>query len=124
LSADDKDKLKEINAKEATLSTKFNQTLLAANNAGAIIIKDKAELAGLSESEISALKDSSDWKITLQNTTQQPLLQSLENRDLREKLFKASWNRADGSKHDTKAIISELAKLRAQKAKLLGFSNY
>jgi len=124
LSSSDKDTLKEINAKEATLTTQFNQTLLAANNAGAIVINDKAELAGLSESEISALKDSSNWKITLQNTTQQPLLQSLENRDLREKLFKASWNRADGSKNDTKAIITEIAELRAQKAKLLGFSNY
>src|SRR5690554_3857006 len=99
LSSSDKDKLKDINAEEATLITQFNQTLLAANNAGAIIINDKAELAGLSESEISALKDSNNWRIPLQNTTQQPLLQSLENRNLREKLFKSSWNRADGSKN-------------------------
>lgn len=126
LSDADKEKLKELNAREASLTTQFNQTLLEANNAGAVIITDKSELAGLSDSQISSMKndDEDSWKISLQNTTQQPLLQSLENRATREKLFKAAWFRADGSAHDTKETISELVELRAQKAKLLGFSNY
>jgi peptidyl-dipeptidase Dcp len=126
LSNEDKEKLKELNARLATLSTTFNKTLLDANNAGALIITDKAELAGLSESQINSMKSKDDdsWKISVLNTTQQPLLQSLENRATREKLFKAAWYRADGSAHDTKAIITEIAELRAQKGKLLGFSNY
>ena len=126
LSESDKEKLKELNARLATLSTTFNKTLLDANNAGAVIITDKSELAGLSESQISSMKskDEDSWKISLLNTTQQPLLQSLENRETREKLFKAAWYRTDGSAHDTKAIITEIAELRAQKGKLLGFSNY
>jgi peptidyl-dipeptidase Dcp len=126
LSESDKAILKELNAREASLTTSFNKTLLDANNAGALIITDKAELTGLSESQINAMKIEGEesWKISLLNTTQQPLLQSLENRATREKLFKAGWNRTDGSKNDTKAIITELAELRAQKGKLLGFSNY
>jgi len=126
LSAEDKEKLKEYNSKEATLSTQFGKTLLDANNAGALKITDKADLAGLSEADINSIKDkdANTWKISLQNTTQQPLLQFLEKRDVREKLFKVSWNRADGSKNDTKAIITEIAEVRAQKAKLLGFANY
>ena len=126
LSTEDKEKLKEYNSKEATLSTQFGKTLLDANNAGAIKITDKADLAGLSEADINSIKEknANTWKISLQNTTQQPLLQSLEKREIREKLFKASWNRADGSKNDTKAIITEIAEVRAQKAKLLGFANY
>lgn len=126
LSDVDKEKLKELNARIASLSTEFNKTLLAANNSGALIITDKAELAGLSESQINAMKnkDEESWTISLLNTTQQPLLQSLENRATREKLFKAARNRADGSANDTKEIITELAELRAQKGKLLGFANY
>ncbi len=126
LSEEDKEKLKDLNSRIASLSTKFNKTLLDANNAGALIITDKAELAGLSESQINSMKNGNEesWKISLLNTTQQPLLQSLENRATREKLFKAAWNRADGSSHDTKEVITELAELRAQKGKLLGFANY
>lgn len=126
LSEADKVILKELNSREASLTTSFNKTLLDANNAGALIIKDKAELAGLSESQINTMKVEGEesWKINLLNTTQQPLLQSLDNRATREKLFKAAWNRTDGSSNDTKAIITELAELRAQKGKLLGFSNY
>lgn len=126
LSDADKEKLKELNSQIASLTTQFNKTLLDANNAGALIITDKAELAGLSESQIASMKSKDDdsWKISLLNTTQQPLLQSLENRATREKLFKAAWYRADGSANDTKSIITELAELRAQKGKLLGFANY
>ena len=65
------------------------------------------------------------YVIPLQNTTQQPLLTSLENRGVREKLFNQSWTRAEkGDRNDTRAIISRLAVLRADKAKLLGYPNY
>lgn len=126
LSAEDKEKLKELNSREATLTNQFNKTVLDANNAGAILVTDQAELAGLSEGQLNSLKnkDGEGWKIRLLNTTQQPLLQSLENRAMREKLFKAAWNRTDGDTNGTKAIIIELAELRAKKAELLGFANY
>ncbi|PVW16555.1 M3 family metallopeptidase [Marixanthomonas spongiae] len=126
LSSEDKETLKNINTQLASLTTKFTKTLLAANNAGASVFNDKAPLAGLSNSDLEGYKnpDGDGWKIPLQNTTQQPVLQSLQNRDTREKIFTASYYRADGSEHDTKNIITEIAELRAQKANLLGFDSY
>ncbi|MCM4166352.1 Dipeptidyl carboxypeptidase [Arenibacter antarcticus] len=126
LSEEKKETLKSYNSRLASLTTTFNKTLLEANNGGAVVFTDTSELAGLSEAQLKSLenKDGEGWKISLQNTTQQPLLQTMENRDGREKLFSAAWNRADGSAHDTKAIISEIAELRAKKGALLGFANY
>ncbi len=126
LSSRDKETLKGYNTKLASLINSFNKTLLDANNAGALIFTKKLDLAGLSETELKSLenKDGEGWKIPLQNTTQQPLLQSLENRATREKLFKAAYYRADGSENDTKTILTEIAALRAKKGALLGFENY
>ncbi|SNQ44685.1 M3 family metallopeptidase [Cellulophaga lytica] len=126
LSAADKEKLKTYNTKLATLTTAFNKTLLAANNDGALVFMNKEDLAGLTESQLKSLenKDGEGWKIPLLNTTQQPLLQSLENRATREKIFMAAFNRADGTKNDTKDIITKIAELRAKKGALLGFKNY
>ena len=65
------------------------------------------------------------WVIPLQNTTQQPSLQSLTDRDVREQLFKASWTRAEkGDANDTRDTIACLAQIRAQQAKLLGYDSY
>jgi peptidyl-dipeptidase Dcp len=132
LSEADKAKLRELNKQEATLSTAFQQKLLAAGKAGALTIDNKAELDGLSEQEIAALADaaksrkvSGKWVIPLQNTTQQPLLVSLKNRKVRQTLFEHSWTRAEkGDANDTRDLILKLAKERAEKAKLLGYPNY
>jgi peptidyl-dipeptidase Dcp len=132
LSDTDKAKLRDLNKEEATLSTAFQQHLLAATKAGALVLDNKAELDGLSDQEIAAAqKAAQDRKmagkfvIPLQNTTQQPLLGSLKNRDVREKLFNASWTRTEkGDANDTRATIERLAQLRAEKAKLLGYPNY
>ena len=126
LSAEDKEKLKEYNSKLATLTTKFGKTLLDANNAGAVTFTNKEDLAGVDEDFLKSKesKDGKGWTIPLQNTTQQPLLQSMDNRASREKLYKAAWLRADGSANDTKGLIKEIVEVRAQKAKLLGFNNY
>jgi peptidyl-dipeptidase Dcp len=126
LSAEDKEKLKSFNEKIATLTTKFGKTLLDANNAGAVTFTNKEDLAGVDEDFLKTkeTKDGKGWSIPLQNTTQQPLLQSMENRASREKLFKAAWHRADHGANDTREIIKELVEVRAQKAKLLGFNNY
>jgi peptidyl-dipeptidase Dcp len=132
LSPADKTRLQEINKKDASLETAFQQKLVAAAKAGALVLDDKAQLAGLSEAEIAnaaqaakARKLAGKYVIPLQNTTQQPLLTSLADRDVREKLFHNSWTRTEkGDANDTRAIISQLASLRAEKARLLGYPNY
>ncbi len=132
LSDADKVSLKKLNEEEAFLGAKFTNQLLAAAKAGALVVSDSSELAGLSRGSMDAFaqnakanKLTGKWMIPLQNTTQQPLLQSLSNRAAREKLFEASWNRAEkGDSNDTRGTIARMAKIRADKAKLLGFPNY
>ena len=132
LSDADKENLKKLNGQEASLTAKFTNQLLAAAKAGGLEINNVADLAGLAQSDIDALaqnakanKSKSKYLISIQNTTQQPLLQSLSNRNVREKLFNASWNRAEKSdSNDTRKTIVNIAKLRAAKAKLLGYPNY
>lgn len=126
LSAEDKEQLKKYNAQLATLTTKFGKTLLAANNDGAVTFTEKEQLSGVSEDVLQSRKNEKGegWTIPLQNTTQQPLLASMDNRDSRQKLFESAWYRADGGDHDTRGIVKEIVELRAKKAQLLGFNNY
>ena len=132
LSADDKITLKKLNEEESSLSAAFINKLLAAANAGALVVDDKAKLAGLSDAQLAAAAQAATnrkldgkWVLTLQNTTQQPELQDMSNRDTRHALFEASWNRAErGDANDTRATIERIAQIRAQKAKLLGFPNF
>ena len=132
LSPSDKARLMQINKRDASLETSFQQKLVAAAKKGALVVDDKSQLKGLSESEIAAAAEAAKsrglkgkYVIPLQNTTQQPLLTSLAERAVREKLFQQSWTRAEqGDGNDTRAIIVELASLRAEKAKLLGYPNY
>ncbi len=132
LSEADKTQLKKLNEEESTLSAQFTNKLLAAANAGALVVDDKAKLAGASDADITAAaaaakerKLDGKWVIPLQNTTQQPALQSLTNRDTREQLFKAGWTRAEkGDANDTRDTIARIAQIRAQQAKLLGFDSY
>lgn len=132
LSVEDKTNLKKLNEEEATLSAKFKNKLLAGTKAAALVVSDKTELDGLTSAELDAAKQSADaknlsgkWLLSLQNTTQQPELQTLENRTTREKLFKNSWNRTEKNDiNDTRSIIERMAKIRSEKARLLGFNNY
>jgi peptidyl-dipeptidase Dcp len=132
LSVADKARLKTLNKEESTLSTQFTNKLLAATKAGALVVDDQAKLAGLSAGEIAsaaqAAKDrglTGKWVLPLQNTTQQPQLQSLSDRATRQALFTASWTRAErNDANDTRKTIERLAEIRAEQAKLLGFPNY
>lgn len=132
LSETDKTSLKKLNGEEASLSAKFINQLLAAAKAGALAVSDSSELAGLSQGNLDAFAQNAKanklegkWLIPLQNTTQQPSLQSLSDRATRQKLFEASWSRAEkGDSNDTRSTIARIAKIRAEKAKLVGFPNY
>jgi peptidyl-dipeptidase Dcp len=123
----EKAKMREINSELAQLSTAFSQNILKSYKEDVIVVTDKSKLAGLSEGEIAGLAASAKkagkdgYMITLVNTTQQPILSSLENRDLREQVFKASANRA--AKTNGPIIIKE-TNLRAQKAELLGYKDW
>ncbi|MCR0998056.1 peptidyl-dipeptidase Dcp [Serratia rubidaea] len=132
LSDADKTKLKALNQEAATLSTQFTNKLLAAAKNGALAISDKSKLDGLSAGELAAAAQAASerkldkqWLLVLQNTTQQPDLQTLKDRDTRKALFDASWTRAEkGDGNDTRQTIARLAKIRAEQAKLLGFPDY
>jgi peptidyl-dipeptidase Dcp len=123
--------LKIINKRLSTLQSAFGQKLLAAAKAGGLHFTDPSALAGLSEQQLAAAQEAAKarkmtgYVLPLQNTTQQPALDSLTSHDTRQKLFEASLNRAEhGDANDTRAIVSELAQLRAKKAALFGVANF
>ena len=132
LSAADKEQLKSLNGKLSSLQTEFGQKLTAGTKDAALVVDNKAKLSGLDEAALaSATKAAADRGMTgkfvlpLQNTTQQPLLPSLNDRASRQALFNASWTRSvRGDANDTRAMISEIALLRAQKAQLLGYPDF
>jgi len=131
LSEADKTELKKLNEEESSLQDTFINKLLDATKEGAFVTTDKAALAGFSEARIAAAAQAAQSRqfdafvIPLQNTTQQPDLVSLSNRDTRQTIFGRSWNRTErGDANDTRDTIARLAQLRAQKAKLLGFSSF
>ncbi len=132
LSDADKTKMKKLNEEDATLSAKYTNQLLNAAKAGAVLITNAAELTGLSQSDMDAFAQNAKtngheghWLIPLQNTTQQPVLQSLSVRATRQKIYEASWGRAErNDSNDTRSIIIRLAKIRAEKAALMGFKSY
>ena len=117
-----KQQVKAINTRLSEISTAFSQKLVEANNRNALVVDSAGQLAGLSDGEIEAARKAAaerglDGKflIALQNTTQQPDLANLTNRETREKLFSLSIHRADtGGENDTRALIAEIAQLRAQ----------
>ncbi len=128
----DKATLRTLNVEETTLSTQFHTRLVAATAAGAVVVDDKARLAGLGEDAINtaaadaaARKLDGKFLLPLQNTTQQPVLGALSDREQRAAVLKASETRAErGDANDTRQTVQRLAQLRAQKAKLLGFDSY
>jgi peptidyl-dipeptidase Dcp len=131
LSDADKEKMKKINEELATLGTTFSNKLLLARKNGAVLFADEKELAGLSKEDIAAAKAKAKeagkegYMLGLLNTTQQPPLQSMTNRASREKLFKSAWNRAEkNDEGDTRATLEKMAKLRLQKAKLMGKKSF
>lgn len=132
LPATDKQTLKALNTEAAQLTSRFNQHLLAAGKAAALVVENVGELDGLNEDEIAQARAAAEekglhdrWLIPLLNTTQQPWLAALRNRQTREKLFTAGWLRTQrGDENDTRQIVLRLTQIRARQAQLLGFDDY
>jgi peptidyl-dipeptidase Dcp len=132
LSDSDKEKLKKINAELATLQTQFEQKVLKEKNASSVVVDKKEDLAGLSDSQMATVTNAAKaehkegkFVIQMQNTTGQPLLRSLQNRQLRQRIMQTSLARnSHGGEFDTRAVVLRAAQLRAEKAKLLGYDNW
>ena len=133
LSADKMERMKQINARISELQQAWGNLLPEATNNAVVWVDSKEQLAGLSDADLAQCKkdaesrgSKSEYCIVIINTTQQPILASLQNRDLRRKVFEASIHRADATnpKYNTFPIVTELAKLRAEKGKLMGYNNY
>jgi peptidyl-dipeptidase Dcp len=132
LSEEDKAKLKEINQELAALATTFGQNVLEETNNSAVLVDSAEELAGFTDSQVRGASDAAEarghegkYLVTLQNTTGQPPLKSLEKRALRQRIHEASVNRgARDNEHDNRPVVLRSAALRAERAALLGYPNH
>jgi peptidyl-dipeptidase Dcp len=132
LSPADQARLRDLNKQLSMVGISFRQRLLAATKAGALVVDDPAKLAGLDKAALdAAARDAKERGLegksllALQNTTSQPAISSLTDRATRQALFEHSWTRAEkGDADDTRAAIAEIAQLRAQKARLLGYRTW
>ena len=131
LAETDKVKLRKFNEQLSTLNTQFQQLLLKAANDGAIVVDSAAALAGLSAEQINAAAEAAKarklegkWVLPLKNTTGQDALAQLEDRALRERIYRASIARGNGGPDDTTGLVVAIVKLRADRAALLGYPTH
>ena len=133
LSPEKKKRKKQINSRISDLQEQFGNLLPAATNNAVVWVNSKEELAGLSDADIAQCKKDAESRgnkapycIVIVNTTQQAILTNLQNRELRRKVYMASIHRADGTnpEFNTFPIVTEIAKLRAEKGQLMGYNNY
>ena len=133
LSPEKMERMKQINTRISDLQEQFGNLLPAATNNAMVWVNSKEELAGLSDADIAQCKKDAEslgnkapYCIVIVNTTQQAILTNLQNRELRRKVYMASIHRADGTdpKFNTFPIVTEIAKLRAEKGQLMGYSTY
>ena len=133
LSPEKMERMKQINTRISDLQEQFGNLLPAATNNAVVWVNSKEELAGLSDADIAQCKKDAEslgnkapYCIVIVNTTQQAILTNLQNRELRRKVYMACIHRADGTdpKFNTFPIVTEIAKLRAEKGQLMGYSTY
>ncbi len=125
-------RMKEINLRIADLQQQWGDQLQEATNDAVVWVDSEEQLAGLTEADIAQCRKDAEnlggkapFAIVIVNTTQQPLLASLDNRELRRQVYEASIHRSDGTnKHNTFPLVCEIAKLRAEQAKLMGYPCY
>ena len=132
LGPSDREELKSLNEKLSKLGTKFSQNLLNDTNDLAVLVEDVSELDGLEPGQIDAAAAAAEsrghkgkWLITMVNFTGNPALASLTNRDLRERIMKASLSKGGrANDNDNRALLLEMVKLRAKRAHLMGFKSH
>ncbi len=133
LSPEKMERMKQINSRISELQQEWGNLLPAATNNAVVWVNSKEELAGLSDADIAQCKKDAESRgnkapycIVIVNTTQQAILTNLQNRELRKKVYMASIHRADGTnpEFNTFPIVTEIAKLRAEKGQLMGYSTY
>ena len=133
LSPEKMERMKQINSRISELQQEWGNLLPAATNNAVVWVNSKEELAGLSDADIAQCKKDAEslgnkapYCIVIVNTTQQAILTNLQNRELRRKVYMASIHRADGTdpKFNTFPIVTEIAKLRAEKGQLMGYNTY
>jgi len=131
LDDDQKTRLRSLNEQLSSLTTQFQQNVRQATRDHALVVDRVADLDGFSPSQIAAAAEAAkargldgQWLITLQNTTLQPGLQQLKSRAMREKLYRASVARATEGPNDNRPVIAAIVRLRAERAKLLGYPNH
>ena len=131
LSEPDQVTLRALNARIAELQSAFARVALAGRTAGAVLVTDVDQLVGLSDAEVEGAREraaagghETGWLIALDNPSGQQVLGTLGDRGLRERIHRASVGRGLGGEHDTRAIVVELARCRAQRAALLGFDHH
>lgn len=133
LSEDEKQRMREINERMSTLTTEFSQNLLKLTKERSVFVEDAAMLDGLSEGRMAAAQEAAEeqgydngYLITITNTTRQPILKSLNNREMRKRIWEASAERGVGQQGgvDNRPLIKEMVALRAERANLLGYDNY
>ncbi|WNO59919.1 M3 family metallopeptidase [Rheinheimera sp. MMS21-TC3] len=131
LTEEEKVAIRALNEEHSTLTNKFSQNLLAETKKIAVIVDTKAELDGLSESQIASAAAAATeaghegkYLLSITNTTRQPVLSQLSNRELRKKVWEASAYRNQSGETDNRPIVARLAQLRAERARLLGYDNW
>ena len=133
LSEEDQARVREINSRLSSLSTEFQENLLEITRERAVIVENRDELVGLSSSRKRAAQEAAEergyeekYLLSITNTTRQPVLSSLDNREMRQRVWEASSYRGLGENGgiDNRPLVLEMAKLRAERSEILGFSNY
>jgi len=132
LNEQEKAQIREVNEQLSSLTNEFRDGLMSLTQETVVFVEDKAELAGLSDSQIQSLANAAksrdkdgQYAIVLTNTTRQSILADLENRELRQRIWEASANRGTGNTEtDQNPLVQQLVKLRAEKASLLGYDSW
>ena len=131
LNAEQQTQIRALNKEHSTLTTQFGQNLLAETQNISVVVDTVAELQGLSEAQLKAAANAAEkaehegkYLLTLTNTTRQPIIASIDNRALRQRVWEASANRAKSGDNNNEEIITRIAQIRAQKAELLGQENW
>jgi len=131
LPEDDQSRLRELNARLAELQSSFGRTALAGSNAAAVLVTDEAELDGVSEATRAGARAAAEgrglaegWLLELDSCTPQDVLTEARNRELRRRVHEASVGRGWSGEHDTRALVVEIARLRAERAQLLGYPHH